>query len=217
MKSQFDALCLQLDHKGTKVISRAQLPRLLAKVNQPVFARLVQAHYGLQLTDGFSRWLSGDCKELRGSILKGQQRGEVCVSIIAQADQSVVAKTHYNGIKESERAVVSNLLNENGLMSRKIVLDALHLTPALPEDIGHNKGTYLIGFKGNQPHLLRLYFIQTMLRPPPCQQRVAPPLSGAMRAQRNAPTRAFPLAGCKRPLAGAGGADNTGARSAHTS
>ena len=75
MKNQCQALSLTLSTQATRVISRAQLPRLLAQVNYTLLAQLVQQHYGLSLPEGFANWLSGDGKELRGSIAKGQQRG----------------------------------------------------------------------------------------------------------------------------------------------
>ena len=119
LKNHFHALCLHLTIQATNAISRAQLPRLLAQVNQPVLAELVQQHYGLTLSEEFTDWLSGDGKELRGSIAKGHKRGEVCVSIIAQADQAVVAQMHYNGAKESERPAIANLLKNKLLIDKR--------------------------------------------------------------------------------------------------
>ncbi|WP_165933565.1 hypothetical protein [Arundinibacter roseus] len=49
-------------------------------------------HNDITLTETFSKWLSGDGKELRGFIQKGQQRGEVCVSVITQSSKSTVAQ-----------------------------------------------------------------------------------------------------------------------------
>lgn len=174
LKNHFHALCLHLTIQATNAISRAQLPRLLAQVNQPVLAELVQQHYGLTLSEEFTDWLSGDGKELRGSIAKGHKRGEVCVSIIAQADQAVVAQMHYNGAKESERPAIANLLKNKLLIDKKIVLDALHLTPSLLTAIHHHQGRYLIGLKSNQPVLRRLCFLQTMLAKPTFERVDAP-------------------------------------------
>lgn len=174
LKNHFHKLCLDLTIQLATPISRAQLPRLLAQVNQPVLARLVQQHYGLRLPEEFAQWLSGDGKELRGSIAKGHKRGEVCVSIIAQTQQTVVAQTHYNGTKESERRAIANLLNDTLLFGKKIVLDALHLTPTLLDAIHHHQGRYLIGLKANQSVLRRLCFIQTMLHKPAFEQVDAP-------------------------------------------
>lgn len=174
MKNQFQALCLALSVEAKRVISRAQLPRLLARVDHTLLAQLIGQHYGLSLPEGFVDWLSGDGKELRGSIAKGQQRGEVCVSIMAQGPAGVVAQTHYNGCKESERPAILNLLTDNDLLKRKTVLDALHLTPELLKAIQEAKGTYLIGLKHNQPLLRRSCFIRTMVQSPGFQRLDAP-------------------------------------------
>jgi predicted transposase YbfD/YdcC len=174
LKNHFHALCLHLTIEATNAISRAQLARMLAQVNQPVLAGSVQQHYGLRLSEEFADWLSGDGKELRGSIAKGHKRGEVCVSIIVQADQAVVAQTHYNGTKESERPAIAKLLKDRLLIGKKIVLDALHLTPTLLDAIHHHQGRYLIGLKSNQSVLRRLCFIQTILHKPAFERVDAP-------------------------------------------
>ena len=165
LKNQFQALCLTLSLQATRVISRAQLPRLLAQVNYRLLAQLVQQHYGVALPEGFADWLSGDGKELRGSIAKGQQRGEVCVSIVTQT-QAVVAQTYYNGTKESEHPAIAKLLTDNDLLGNKIVLDALHLVPSLLDAIHHATGTYLIGLKANQRLLRRSCLLQTLMQKP---------------------------------------------------
>jgi len=179
MKNHFNPLCQSLCLQVTRVISRAQLPRLLACVNYTRLAALVQQHYGLNLpargtAEDVDHWLSGDGKELRGSIANGQQRGEVCVSLVAQTTEAVVAQAYYNGTKESERACLSKLLTEKGLLGRKIVLDALHLVPTLLDAIHLASGTYLIGLKANQWLLRRLCLIQTMLHKPLLERVDAP-------------------------------------------
>jgi predicted transposase YbfD/YdcC len=176
MKHHFQTLSLTLSIQATRVISRAQLPRLLAQVNYTRLAQLVQQHYGFSLPEGFADWLSGDGKELRGSITKGQQRGEVCVSIVTHT-QAVVAQAYHNGAKESERPAIANLLKDNGLLNKRIVLDALHLVPSLLEAIHQATGTYLIGLKANQRLLQRLCLIQTLLQKP-AFERVDAPVGG---------------------------------------
>lgn len=176
MKNHLQALSLTLSIRTTRVISRAQLPRLLAKVNYTLLAKLVQQHYGFSLPEGFANWLSGDGKELRGSIAKGQQRGEVCVSIVTHT-QAVVAQAYYKGTKESERPAIATLLKDNDLTDKKIVLDALHLVPCLLEAIHQARGTYLIGLKANQRLLQRLCLIQRLLHKP-AFERVGEPVRG---------------------------------------
>lgn len=176
MKNHVQALSLTLAIQATRVISRAQLPRLLAQVNYTLLAQLVQQHYGFSMPEGFANWLSGDGKELRGSITKGQQRGEVCVSIVTHT-QAVVAQAYYNGAKQSERPAIATLLKGNDLINKKIVLDALHLVPSLLEAIHQARGTYLIGLKANQRLLQRLCLIQRLLHKPAFEQ-VGEPVRG---------------------------------------
>lgn len=165
MKNQYQALSLTLAIQATGVISRAHLPRLLAQVNYTLLAQLIQHHYGFSLPEGFANWLSGDGKELRGSIARGQQRGEVCVSIVTHT-QAIVAQAYHNGAKESERPAIANLLKDNDLLNKKIVLDALHLVPSLLEAIHQAGGTYLIGLKANQERLERFCLFQTLPHKP---------------------------------------------------
>ena len=116
------------DHK---VVSRAQLPLLLAKVNGVGFGRLLVEWFGFSIDEDQKGWFAVDGKELRavprpGSIQPGHTRGEVCVSAVAHGDQQVVGQTFYSGTKESERPAVSQLLAERQLCHQKITLDALH-------------------------------------------------------------------------------------------
>ena len=55
--------------------------------------------------------------------------------------QAVVAQAYHNGAKESERRAIANLLKDNGLLNKEIVLDALHLVPSLLEAIHQARGT----------------------------------------------------------------------------
>ena len=112
-------------------------------------------------------------------------RGEVCVSIVAQTE-AVVAQTYYNGAKESERPAVANLLNDNGLLNKRIVLDALHLVPTLLDAIHLANGTYLIGLKANHFLLQQACLIQTLLHKPLFERVNAP--CGRMVVSRNVPT-----------------------------
>lgn len=185
LKNHFEALCLRLSQQTTNAISRAQLPRLLAKINQPRLAHLLQQHYGLELPDEFTQWLSGDGKELRGSIAKGHKRGEALVSIIAQTQHQVVAQTYYNGAKESERPAIVNLLTNRELLNRKIVLDALHFTPKLLDTIHDHQGRYLVGLKSNQFTLHRLCLIQTLLHKSTFERVDAPERGHGRQDQRS--------------------------------
>jgi hypothetical protein len=177
MANRFDALCLATQTWPEKVISRAQLPLLLAKVDGQVFTCLLSEWFGLVLSEEVKRWFTFDGKELRGSIQAGHTRGEACVSALAQDSGEVVGQIYYTGNKESERPAVQRLLKESGLCSQKITLDALHLTPKIAGVIAESKGVYLIGLKSNQHHLHR-YCLCKCLVSKPTYGRIGEPERG---------------------------------------
>lgn len=166
MVNRFDALCLATQTWPDNVISRAQLPLLLAKVDGQVFTCLLSEWFGLVLSEEVKRWFTFDGKELRGSIQAGHTRGEACVSALAQDSGEVVGQIYYTGNKESERPAVQKLLEESGLCSQKITLDALHLTPKIAGAIAGSKGVYLIGLKSNQHHLYRYCLCKCLVSKP---------------------------------------------------
>lgn len=155
MANQFSNLLEATQLTDHKVISRAQLPILLAKVNGLRFAQLLFEWFGFVLDDDQKRWFAVDGKELRGSIQPGHTRGEVCVSAVAHQSQQVVGQTFYSGTKESERPAVSQLLDEQQLCHQKITLDALHMIPSTLRLIHASEGYYLVGLKANQSTLYR--------------------------------------------------------------
>lgn len=155
MTHHFGALCDAVHFWPERMISRAQLPLLLAQVDGELFARLLFDWLGLVLDEHAKRWFSLDGKELRGSVLPGCKRGQACVSALAHDTEQVVGQTCYDGTKQSERPAVGKLLIESGLASQKIALDALHLVPETLAAIHQAGGVYLIGLKSNQAHLYR--------------------------------------------------------------
>ncbi|MBB5284256.1 putative transposase YbfD/YdcC [Rhabdobacter roseus] len=177
MVNRFDALCSATQTWPESAISRAQLPLLLAKVDGEVFAQVLYAWFGLILSEEAKRWFTFDGKELRGSIQSGHQRGEACVSAQAHDSGQIVGQTYFNGTKESERPAVLRLLNDSGLCSQKITLDALHLTPKATKAIDGSKGVYLIGLKSNQAHLYR-YCLCKCLTSKAAYERIDEPQRG---------------------------------------
>ncbi|WP_139361631.1 ISAs1 family transposase [Spirosoma sp. 209] len=155
MSNQFEYLLEATQLTDQKVISRAQLPVLLAKVNGSCFAKLLFDWFGFCLDEQQKAWFAVDGKELRGSIPTGHTRGEVCVSAVAHQTQQVVGQTYYCGSKESERPTVRQLLDKHSLWTQKISLDALHLTPLTLRSIHAEEGIYVVGLKANQAHLYR--------------------------------------------------------------
>lgn len=155
MTNQFESLLEATQLTEHKVISRAQLPILLAKVNGVLFAQLLFEWLGVVLHKEQKKWFSLDGKELRGSIQSGHTRGEVVVSALNHQTHQVVAQTHYCGTKESERPAVAKLIETQGLTHQKLSLDALHLLPSTLELIHAGTGHYVVGLKPNQPNLYR--------------------------------------------------------------
>ncbi len=147
-------LCRQLGLKIEATVSRAQLPRVLAKVQLSKFESLLFDHYGLRLSDKEKEWFAGDGKELRGSIAKGKRRGEALVQLVRHKDGAVLGQSRYDGQKESEKPCLVNLIKDKAAQNQKITADALHLNPKMTDLIEQGGGTFLIGLKENQKELL---------------------------------------------------------------
>lgn len=162
MVNHFESLQEATQLSDHKVISRAQLPLLLAKVNGVSFSRLLFEWFGFSIDEDQKGWFAVDGKELRGSIQPGHTRGEVCVSAVAHSDQQVVGQTFYSGTKESERPAVSKLLSEQHLCTQKITLDALHMIPLTLRSIHTQTGLYVVGLKANQANLYRQCMCQSL-------------------------------------------------------
>lgn len=172
MSNQFEHLLAATQLSDQKVISRAQLPILLAKVNGSCFDKLLFDWFGFCLNEQEKGWFAVDGKELCGSIPTGRTRGEVCVSAVAHLTQQTVGQTYYCGSKESERPAVRHLLDERSLWTQKITMDALHLTPLTLRSIHAEGGTYVVGLKANQAHLYRQCICRTLF--PVDYERVGP-------------------------------------------
>lgn len=194
MVSKFDSLCQAIGQESAKPISRAQLPLLLAKVNGVLFANLLFEWFEIELDANLKRWFALDGKELRGSIESGHTRGEACVSALAHESQEVVQQAYYNGAKESEKPTVRQLLNETGLYSQKLTLDALHLNPLTVNAINGAEGVYVIGLKSNQAHLYRHCLCQALIHQAAYERTDVAQRAHGRIDQRS--YRCFTLAGC---------------------
>jgi len=154
MKNKHKALCDVLGLDNEEVVSRPHLPILLQKVNLPVFEALLFSNYGIKLSETEKFWFSGDGKEMRGSIEKGDKRGEAVVQLVRHGDRMVLGQDFYNGTKESEIPCLRSVIKQSGAANQKITADALHLNPETTELINGKGGTFLIGLKCNQEELL---------------------------------------------------------------
>lgn len=155
MVNNHDNLCKLLNLDIERVVSRAQLPRILEKVNLSVFERLLFSYCKIQLSPEQKQWFAGDGKELRGSIKKGDKRGEVIVQLVRHDDLAVAGQAFYNGTKESEKPCLQQLIKDTGVEAQKVTADALHLSPATTKQVEAAGGIYIIGLKSNQEELLQ--------------------------------------------------------------
>jgi predicted transposase YbfD/YdcC len=167
------------------VISRAQLPRVLAKVNGVVFAELLREWFGLSLSSHQRGWFSVDGKELRGSIAVSHRRGEACVSALNHDTGQIISQLYYSGTKDSEQPAVRQLLTESGLAGQKLTLDALHMTPETLTLIQQQGGSFLVGLKRNQSVLYRYAVCHTLMQLPVYQRQDAVECGHGRREQRH--------------------------------
>lgn len=146
-------LCTGINVNIPKAISRAQLPRILAKVNLIKFEQLLFETFNIKLNEVEKQWFAGDGKELKGSIKKGSKRGEVIVQLVRHSDRAVLGQSYYNGKKESEKPCLRELIEATNAQSQKITADALHLNPSMTSLINKAGGLFIIGLKQNQKEL----------------------------------------------------------------
>lgn len=152
IKNTHAPLCRYLGIANTAPISRAQLPILLKKIDTHFFAKLLFDFVGIKLNEQEKQWFAADGKELRGSIAKGEKRGEAVVQAVSHTNRQVYGQGFYNGQKESERPCIQEVIRAE-LAAQKITLDALHFIPETIKKIAGSQGIYLIGLKENQKEL----------------------------------------------------------------
>ena len=135
-------------------ISRAHLPRLLARLNWSALDQLINHFFGIRIehNSGSRPWLAIDGKVLRGT-LHGDERQSVILAVMHKS-RDVVAQARQIGPKSSEILVVRTLLEETGLNQQKISLDALHFNPETTTLIHQSNGVYLTQVKENQEVIL---------------------------------------------------------------
>jgi predicted transposase YbfD/YdcC len=152
IKNTHSQLCTHLGIANSPPISRAQLPIVLKNIDVHLFCDLLFQFSGMVLNKQEKQWFAADGKELRGSIIKGEKRGEAVVQVVHHNSRQVYGQAFYNGHKQSERPCVRQVLG-GGLASQKITLDALHLIPETIKNIAGDQGIYVAGLKENQKEL----------------------------------------------------------------
>jgi len=128
------------------------LPILLGKVNHTAFAKIIYEHYGIALSEKEKEWFAFDGKELKGSILPGDKRGQAVALIVRHKDRAVYQMSFFNGRQDSEVPAVRSML-EAPIISQKLTMDALHFKPKTLIPINKEDGIFLAGLKDNQPEL----------------------------------------------------------------
>lgn len=128
------------------------MPLLLEKVDGTAFAKLIYEYYGVELSEEEKRWFAFDGKELKGSILPGDKRGEAVALMVGHEDRRVHQMAFFNGSKDSEIIAVRTMLKAP-LISQKFTMDALHFNPKTLIPINTAGGVFLASLKKNQPEL----------------------------------------------------------------
>ena len=138
-------LCETTHASVERGISRAQLPRLLARVDWEALNALIVTHFGVSVEAATGEWVAVDGKALRGS--PGEQ------VLLARTHQSgrILAQLPLTGPKRSEVTAVRPLLAQPQLAGCKLTLDAAHCNPTTTAQIHRAQGGYLVQVKANQP------------------------------------------------------------------
>jgi predicted transposase YbfD/YdcC len=140
-------------HPEAGVVSRAHLPRLLARVDWEELNTLIDQHFGMQVELSATHdWVAIDGKVLRGTLASGDKQSVVFA--VSHASRTLLAQTPMHGSKASEIPVVRDLLTHSQLEARKVTLDAHHCNPTTTAQIHQAGGQYVIQVKENQPLLL---------------------------------------------------------------
>lgn len=164
---------------GARCISRAQLPRLLARVDWAALNTLILAHLGVHLeSTAAGEWIAVDGKALRGS--PGEQ------VVLARTHQSghILAHHPLTGPKASEVPSVRTLLAQPHLQGRKVTLDAVHCNPVTTAQIHQAQGGYLVQVKANQPTLLAAVQTLAATMPPLGTQQSVDKAHGRLEVRR---------------------------------
>ncbi len=136
------------------LVSRAHLPRLLAKVPLGELNDIVEAHFGMRLAiNAEDEWTAIDSKTLRGTTSAHDKQGERTLLAVAHTKRDILAQRPMSGPKSSEITAARELLRETGLEKGKITLDALHMNPTTTAQINLAGGAYIIQVKDNQEKL----------------------------------------------------------------
>lgn len=149
IKNRIEWLRRILNNPEAKPVSRAQLPRILAKVDWVALNEIIWVHFGFKIEVEQGKWYALDGKALRGI----EQSGERVLLAVSHLERKTVAQKRMQGPKESEITAVRDMLAATGLEKGKITLDALHFNPTTTQQSHQAGGLFIIQLKDNQPTL----------------------------------------------------------------
>ena len=91
-----------------RVVARAHVPRLLARLDWLELHTLIDRHFGVQVELRANHaWVAIDGKTLRGTLASGQKQSVVFA--VSHARRTLLAHAPMTGSKASEIAVVRDL------------------------------------------------------------------------------------------------------------
>ena len=133
-----------------RAISRAHLPRVLARLDWVELNALIERHFGVRLECNENQeWVAID-----GKVLRGAKEKQALILAVSHQRRTVLAQATMKGHKSSEIVVVRELLKDTELEGQKVTLDAHHCNPKTTAQIHQAGGDYVVQVKNNQPTLL---------------------------------------------------------------
>ena len=150
IKNKLGWLGRVLGYREAKLVSRAQLPRILDGVDWSALNEAVEEQFGVRIEGQDKEWYAIDGKTLRG--VAGQ--GERVLLAVSHSGRRTVAQQPLHGTKKSEITAMREMLAQTGLEKGKTTMDALHFNPKTTGQIHQARGQYVIQLKENQPLLL---------------------------------------------------------------
>jgi len=95
-------------YPDARVVSRAHLPRLLARLDWAELNTLIEQHFGVQMELSAQHdWVAIDGKVLRGTLASGDKQSVVFA--VSHASRTLLAHAPMKGSKASEIPVVRDL------------------------------------------------------------------------------------------------------------
>ncbi len=151
-------------------ISRAHLPRLLARLDWSALDKIIERCFGIRIAQvpNSKIWVAIDGKVLRGTS-RGSERQSLVLAVTHEK-REVVGQIRQIGSKSSEIPVTRTLLSNTGLDKQNVSLDAHHCNPTTTTQINKAGGIHLVQVKENQEILLMQ--CRTLAQSQPCLAEV---------------------------------------------